>query len=117
MKRWILCICALAMLLSMMVTPAMAADPERGNARRGQGCRRYLNVDRDGICDNRGAVCGGQYIDADNDGVCDNRPADGNGAGNFVDADNDGVCDNRGQGRNACGRGNGGQGRHLRKNR
>ncbi len=54
---------------------------------------------------------GRRYVDADKDGVCDNRAVSrqGGGAGcDYVDADGDGVCDKRVQG--ACGRGNGRRG-------
>lgn len=115
MKRWILTLCALAMVLSTMATPAHAARMMcvRGNTGCGNQTvgRNFEDADNDGICDNKkpGNLCG-NFVDADNDGICDNKLFSGKGR-NFVDADSDGICDNRG------GRASGGQGRHCRKNR
>ena len=61
---------------------------------------RFLDQNKDGICDNwpsRAWIQGrGAFIDKNGDGVCDNY---GNRTGirmnrYFVDANNDGVCDN-----------------------
>ena len=92
MRRWLIALCTMALVISVLVTPAFAARMCGKNAG----------------CGNRTARS--SFVDADNDGVCDNKSADKQGS-NFVDADNDSVCDNRVSGAN-CGRG-----RQGRKNR
>lgn len=115
MKKWILTVCALAMVLGTMATPAHAARMvcKRGNAACGNQIvgHNFQDADNDGICDNKkpGNPCGNR-VDADNDGICDNKQSCGKGR-HFADTDNDGICDNRGD------RESGGRGRHCGKNR
>ena len=124
MKKWMVSICALAMVLSAMATPAhaarMACRQENGScANRTAGCS-FVDADNDGICDNKKNGCQNRnFTDADNDGVCDHKSAETCG-GSFTDADGDGVCDNREerQLQNARGcRASGGRGRSWGKNR
>lgn len=109
---------AALMVATAIVTsiPVSAVAAGRGM----NGIRNYVDVDGDGICDNRtGLRCQGRgrgnglsFVDENNDGICDNfvdENADGicdgcTGLGNqgwdrgnglnFVDENNDGVCDN-----------------------
>lgn len=46
----------------------------------------------------RANVCAARFVDMNDDGICDNRC----GGGNFVDADGDGICGNRGS-QSSCG--------------
>ena len=93
MKKAVTTIAALAIAASVCATGGVAAG------------RNFRDNNRDGICDNRTALCTDGscsnrctgFVDADGDGVCDNRIESwcgGRGTG-FVDDDADGVCDNR----------------------
>ena len=113
MKRWITCVLAVMLMLSIMATPALAT---------GIG---YTDNNGDGICDNREQNCGRKdFIDNDGDGICDHR-GQNKGFGlchreddgtifpckrqehrpsrqrkdacpraNYKDENNDGICDN-----------------------
>lgn len=78
MKKALFRIFAAAIVLSMTVTTAFAAEPRGG--------RYFVDADGDGICDNyaSGQGCGfhrgGGFVDADGDGICDNY-ASGQGCG------------------------------------
>ena len=98
MKKVRTCILAAALLLSIGVTGAFAAGPGWGRhaACNGTGTR-YVDANRDGVCDNWGTgVC--SFVDADGNGICDNcgtgtgKYAAGGGR-NYVDANGDGICD------------------------
>ena len=90
MKKALFRIFAAAIVLSMAVTTALAAEPGGG--------RCFVDADGDGVCDNyasgqgRGFRCGGGFVDADGDGICDNY-AFGQGCG-F----RSGACGGRGTG-------------------
>ena len=120
MRKWILAICALVLTLAMVATPAIAA---KSNASKGNSdCvkqvagQSFVDVDEDGICDNKETNCGNTDV-----AICNKQPAQNNCSGNYVDADEDGVCDNRQEMQSACrgkgcGKGKAGQGRQAGKN-
>ena len=91
MKRWICGVCALVLVLTMSVTPAMAARVQRRNP-----------------------VCVSRFVDADGDGICDNRTQRETA---FADADGDGICDNREDRQMYCRDGRRGQGKQAGRNR
>ncbi|WP_325200770.1 hypothetical protein [Oscillibacter sp.] len=70
MKKALFNIFTAAVVFSMAVTMAFAAEPGRG--------RCFVDADGDGICDHYvsgqgcGSRCGGGFVDADGDGICDN---------------------------------------------
>ena len=121
MRKWILAICALVLTLVLVATPAIAA---KSNVCKGNpGCVKqvagnaFVDVDEDGVCDNKEKNCGNTE-----EATCNNKSAQNNRTGNYVDADENGVCDNRQEMQSACqgkGCGNGkvGQGRQVGKNR
>ena len=108
MKKKTMAIVATGALVIGMVPVALFAS--------GQGTgNRFVDLDGNGVCDNRGVRCE-QFADDDQNGVCDNH---GKNCESFADKNNDGVCDNRpthgggeGQGHHGMGHGHGhGQGR------
>ena len=103
-KKKILAIVLMGLLVLTLVPAAVFAGY---GSQQGQGIG-YVDVNGDGVCDNRGAGCG-NYVDANGDGVCDNH---GTGCGNYVDANGDGVCDNRGAGGGHHAAGHHGGGHH-----
>ena len=55
----------------------VAAVPAAGYSRAGgHGIGHFVDVNGDGVCDNRGTGCG-DYVDANGDGVCGNVGAGG----------------------------------------
>ena len=90
MKKVLFRIFAAAIVLSMAVTTALAAEPGGG--------RYFVDADGDGICDNYvpgqgcGSWCGWSFVDADGDGICDTY-ASGQGCGFRR-----GACGGRGNG-------------------
>ena len=65
MKKVLAGILTVAVLLTIGITCAFAAEPGAG--------RNYVDANGDGVCDYSHNRC--QYIDADNNGVCDNYTA------------------------------------------
>ena len=61
MKKGLTGILTAAVILSISTTTVWAAGP-------GTGCR-FVDADRNGICDYAGSGC--YYADADGDGICD----------------------------------------------
>ena len=59
MKKILMGGVVIALVLTVGLTTAFAA-----------GGRNYVDVNGDGVCDNRGTYC--RYVDANGDGVCDN---------------------------------------------
>ena len=83
MKKKTMAMIAAGALVIGMVPAALFAS--------GQGVgRQIVDLDDNGVCDNRGMYCE-QFVDADQNGVCDNH---GKNCKGFIDENNDGVCDN-----------------------
>lgn len=102
-------ILALILVGLLVVADVPAAMSAAGYGRAGgHGIGHFVDVNGDGVCDNRGTGCG-DYVDANGDGVCDNH---GTGCGNYVDANGDGVCDNVGAGGGHHAAGHHGGGHH-----
>jgi len=81
---------------------------------------KFVDVDKDGVCDNYHAKMntgrGANFVDKNGDGICDNRGNTGKGQGNHNGCGM-GYQHRDGQGHgNCCGRGNGYQHRHGRGN-
>lgn len=111
MSRILTGLLAAVMVVSIEAT-ALAAGPVsgwrggHGGGHHGGGCGGgYVDVDQDGVCDNRVSyqgICpgcpGGGFVDEDGDGVCDACGSysgiclDGTGRC-FADGDGDGICD------------------------
>jgi hypothetical protein len=116
--RGLVAVLAVALVVGVAFTgTALAQGPWGEGGDGGEAvCEDFVDVDNDGICDNRpegrpflwsesedwesgmgyrrGGAAGlrSAYGDADGDGYCD-------GTGEpFVDEDNDGICDNRAEG-------------------
>lgn len=114
MKKFLTCVCVLALMIAVGSTSVFAAGGRRG--------RRCANVDRQTVCDYYNTEY--KYVDSDEDGLCDtcglsHWRGEGCGAA-YVDEDEDGICDNRAAGtcqngsglrRGRCG---GGRGRFCR---
>lgn len=110
MKKRLIGVLSAALILSVGTLSAGAAYGPGGGA-------RWVDANKDGICDNRGANwvdangdgicdnCNTAWVDANGDGICDNRGT------NWVDANGDGVCDNQGTSKSGGARRGGGCGR------
>lgn len=83
MKRLIISMFAIALALSILVLPVIAAEIRNG----------FVDADQDGICDNRNSCV--NFTDEDRDGICDRQR-------NFAVEDGDGICDFQGSAN--CGR-------------
>lgn len=110
MRKKIAAALALVMCLSVLAATPALAHRHSNRSRRSTVCGVYVDVNKDGICDNYGPHHA--YVDANGDGTCDNwrlhhSCADANGDGvcdndsrhctSFVDATGDGKCDHCGR--------------------
>lgn len=125
MKKTLAAILAAAMVLSAGTT--VSASHGRGgcgknntvcdNSGRGTVSCKFVDKDKDGVCDTCG-IKKGRFVDKNKDGKCDDCKNTKKNC-HFVDDNRDGVCDNKetkncGQGKGnagkGCGRGNSGKG-------
>lgn len=99
MRKFTKSAAALALTLAMG-TAVLAGVPAFAEAAAVKTTCRYVDANKDGICDNYAERKDCAYVDADKDGICDNY--DGTKGCAFVDKNKDGICDNYEEHKESC---------------